>query len=153
MLFLLFRLDADWYALDASAVDEVLPLTQLKQIPQAPAGVAGLFNLRGTPVPAIDLSLLALGRPSRAVRSTRILLIRGSDRFGSARPFGLIAEHATETLKRSPSDFIEAGIRSDGAPYLGPVVQDTRGLVQWIAADRLLSEPLREALFQGPTTA
>jgi len=50
MLFLLFQLGQDRYALEASRVIEVLPLVSLKRIPQAPRGVAGLFNYRGRPV-------------------------------------------------------------------------------------------------------
>ncbi len=156
MLFLLFRLGDDRYALEAGAVVEVLPLARLKQIPQAPAGVAGLLDLHGMPVPVVDLSLLALGRPARAVMSTRIVLIRypgrGPDRDTGRRDeerlLGLIAEYATETMRRAPADFVDAGVRSDAAPYLGPVTQDALGLVQWIAVDRLLTPAVRDALFQ-----
>jgi chemotaxis-related protein WspB len=56
MLFLLFQLGEERYALDTSHVAEVLPLVAITPIPQAPTGVAGLFNYRGAPVPAIDLS-------------------------------------------------------------------------------------------------
>jgi chemotaxis-related protein WspB len=147
MLFVLFRLGEDWYALAAREVVEVLPITRLKQIPQAPAAVAGVFNLRGGPVPVIDLSTLAFGRPSRAVRSTRIILVQCLDRHGAPRLLGLLAEHTTETLKREPSDFVDAGVRSDGAPYLGPVSQDALGLVQWIDAEKLLPDGVRDVLF------
>ena len=40
-LHLLFSLGADRYALPASEVSEVLPLQRLKQLPEAPAWVAG----------------------------------------------------------------------------------------------------------------
>ena len=55
MLFLTFQLGVDRYALDAKRVAEVLPLVDIKQIPHAPAGVAGVFNYRGTPVPVIGI--------------------------------------------------------------------------------------------------
>ena len=41
MLFLLFRLGHDRYALEARRVVEVVPLLALKKIPQAPRGVVG----------------------------------------------------------------------------------------------------------------
>ena len=44
MLFLLFELGRDRYALDALQVAEVLPLLALKEMPLAPPGVAGLLN-------------------------------------------------------------------------------------------------------------
>ncbi len=71
MLFILFQLGSDRYALPAGQVAEVLPLVALKALLGAPAGVAGLIDYRGTAVPVIDLSALALGRPAalRCLRS------------------------------------------------------------------------------------
>ena len=66
MLFLLFQMGKDRYALDASRVVEVMPVSALKQIPQAPKGVAGLFNYRGRPVPAWICATLTLGQPADA---------------------------------------------------------------------------------------
>ncbi len=147
MLFILFQLDRDHYALDAGQVAEVLPLVQLKKIPHAPAGVAGVFTYRGTPVPVLDLSALALGRSAHARLSTRLLLVHYPDATGTKRLLGLIAEKATETLRRDPGDFVAAGVKSDGAPYLGPVASDARGLIQWIEVDKLLPASVRDVLF------
>ena len=76
MLFLLFCLGADRYAIEAAQVSEVLPLITIKALPQAPPGVAGVINLRGAPVPVIDLSALALGRSASPWLSTRIVVVR-----------------------------------------------------------------------------
>ena len=148
MLFILFQLGRDRYALDAAQVVEVLPLVQVKKIPHAPAGVAGVFTYRGGPVPVLDLSLLALGRPARSRLSTRVLLVNFPDAGGAKRLLGLIAENATETLRREAADFVASGVKADGAPYLGPVATDERGLIQWVEADKLLPAAVREALFQ-----
>ena len=153
MLFILFQLGRDRYALDAAQVAEVLPLVQVKKIPHAPAGVAGVFTYRGAPVPVLDLSQLALGRAARSRLSTRVLLVNYPDASGAKRLLGLIAENATETLRREPADFVASGVKADVAPYLGPVATDPRGLIQWIAVDKLLPETVREALFQQVTEA
>jgi chemotaxis-related protein WspB len=147
VLFLLFRLGADRYALDTAGVAEVLPLVNLTQIPQAPAGVAGMFNYHGAPVPAVDLSALTMGRPAERRISTRIILVHYPDSTGRSRLLGLIAERATETSRREPTDFVESGIANDGAPYLGPVASDADGLLQWIQLDGLLPASVREGLF------
>ena len=153
MLFILFQLGRDRYALDAAQVAEVLPLVQVKKIPHAPAGVAGVFTYRGAPVPVLDLSLLALGRAARSRLSTRVLLVNFPDAGGAKRLLGLIAENATETLRRQAADFVASGVKADGAPYLGPVATDERGLIQWVEADKLLPASVREALFQSVAEA
>jgi chemotaxis-related protein WspB len=147
MLFLVFQLGPDRYALDARRVTEVLPLVDIKTIPHAPYGIAGVFNYRGTPVPVIDLTQLTLGQPARRCLSTRIVLVHDTSEWGEQRVLGLMAEHATETVRREPSDFVPTGVANGAAPYLGPVATDARGLMQWIEMDTLLPAPVKDALF------
>ncbi|HUS23949.1 MAG TPA: chemotaxis protein CheW [Candidatus Binatia bacterium] len=141
MVFLLFQIDRDRYALDIARVAEVVPLVALKRVPGATAGVAGLCDYRGTPVPVLDLASLALGRPARERLGTRIVMVRLED----TRLLGLIAENATDTMVRADSDFTPAGLA--GAAWAGPVCRDARGLVQRVEPDRLLDEALRAALY------
>ena len=111
MLFLLFQLGKDRYALEASRVVEVVPLLELKQLPQAPRGVAGIFNYRGRPVPAVDLCALTLGQPASERFSTRIIIVNYPDDSGTNHLLGLIAEHATEMLRKDVKDFVDSGVR------------------------------------------
>jgi chemotaxis-related protein WspB len=148
MLFLLFQLGKDHYALDAGQVAEVLPLVHIKRIPQTPRGVAGAVNYRGAPVPVIDLSELMLGRPAQKCLSTRVILVHYPDESGEKHLLGLIAERTIETLRRDPADFVASGVTNDGALYLGPMATDARGLIQWIEVHKLLPASVREVLFR-----
>jgi chemotaxis-related protein WspB len=170
MLFLLFQLGSDRYALPANEVVEVLPLVALKHVPHAPRGIVGLLNYRGEPVPVFDLSLLALGRPVAHRVSTRLLITRWApeksktcsgetrsfgklgqaDSRSSTRLLGLAVERATETVEKDAKDFQRAGFVSADAPYLGPVAQDARGFIQRVELNALLDQNLRAALFNGP---
>jgi len=147
MLFLLFRLGQDRYAIEARQVAEVLPMLAVKEIPQAPPTVRGAFDFRGQPVPLIDLSQLALGRPARDQLSTRIVLVHCPDGRGGQRLLGLVAENVTETFRREASDFRDAGVDLPQARWLGPVASDAGGLVQWVQVGELLSPELRALLF------
>ena len=151
MLFLLFQLGNDRYALEASRVVEVVPLLELKQLPQAPKGVAGIFNYRGRPVPAVDLCALTLGQPARERFSTRIIIVNYPDDRGTNHLLGLIAEHATEMLRKDVKEFQDSGVKLSAAPYLGPILMDDKCPVQWIYEQRLLPEPVRNMLFSEPT--
>jgi chemotaxis-related protein WspB len=150
MLFLLFQMGKDRYALEASRVVEVLPMLALKQLPQSPNGFAGLFNYHGRPVPVLDLCQLTIGQPAAERLSTRIILINCPDGRGGQRLLGLIAEHATEMLRRNPRDFVDPGFKSKDARYLGPVLLDPKGAIQWIHEQHLLSEHVRNVLFAEP---
>src|SRR5580704_7342175 len=111
MMFLLFHLGKDRYVLEARRIVEVLPLLELKKIPDAPRGVAGMFNYRGRPVPAIDLSDLTLGTRAGDNLSTRIIVINYPDESGKLHPLGLIAEGATEIIRRKTAEFTEPALK------------------------------------------
>ena len=150
MLFLVFELGKDRYALDVRQIAAVLPLVGVKQIPRAPQAMNGLFNYRGAPVPVIDLSQLTLGRPSANRLSTRLVLVHYPDDTGQTHLLGLVAERATQTARHEASDFVASGVTNTGAPYLGPVVTDARGLLQWIDVRTLLPPSFRDMLFKEP---
>lgn len=153
MLFLLFRIGEDRYVLDVSRVTEVLPLVTIKALPGAPHGVSGAFNYRGTPTPVIDLNLLAIGKPAHHRLSTRLIIVRYCGESGRTQPLALIAEHATDMLRRDPSDFLPSGISGGATSYLGPVAPDRNGLVQWVEPERLLPPAVHDALFRQLTGA
>jgi chemotaxis-related protein WspB len=143
MLFVVFQLGQDRYALDARQLVEILPLMEVKHLPLAPAGVSGMLDYYGVALPVIDLTAMALGRPAAERISTRVLVTE----LANGQRLALVAERAQELLHREPADFVATGVAVDAAPYLGPVARDARGLVQWIKPEQLLSPAVRDALF------
>ena len=148
MVYLLFQIGADRYALDATGIAAVEPLVRLKRIPQAAAGVAGVVDYHGEPVPVVDLRAMALGQPAEESLSTRLVMARYRCADGQERLLGLLAEKATETAHYESKDFQEPGVAADGAPYLGPVVHDARGIVQRVEVARLLTPAVRDVLWR-----
>lgn len=153
MLFLVFQLDAERYALEAAAVAAVLPQLEVRRLPQAHPAVAGVFGYRGEVVPLVDLCRLALGRPARTAMSTRIVLADYLDRNGAARRLGLLAERVLDTVRLQPQDFVPSGVDQPQARYLGPVARDAHGLLQRIGVRELLPEDVHELLFRQAAEA
>lgn len=151
MLFLLFKLDDDRYAIEAEKVASVLPLVNAKKIPRAPVAISGAFTHRGEAVPLIDLSRITLGRPAQRRLSTRVVVVHYPVGDGPMRKLGLIAEHVIETVRLAPEDFVASGVSNKEASYLGPVASDPDGLIQWVQIERLLPDSVRDLLFQETT--
>jgi purine-binding chemotaxis protein CheW len=61
--YLTFRVDGRLYALPAGMVAEVIHVPPTARIPQAPAALMGIGNLRGTVLPVVSLRVL-LGLPA-----------------------------------------------------------------------------------------
>ena len=150
MLFLLFELGNQRYAIDVRQIAAVLPLVAVRRIPLAPPAMEGLINYRGAPVPVIDVSQLTLGRPSARRLSTRLVLVNYPDEAGRTHLLGLIAERATRTVRHELSDFAASGVTAEDAAYLGPVATDGGGLLQWLDVQILLPPSLRDMLFKEP---
>ncbi len=147
-LFLVFHIGNERYALKATEVAEVLPRLPLKPIAHAPSWVAGIFAHRARMVPVIDLSALTFGTPAQARTSTRLVLVSYQpETWLEPRWLGLILEQATDTLRCDPADFQPYGLDNRQAPYLGPVREDERGLMQWIGVADLLTDEVRALLF------
>jgi chemotaxis-related protein WspB len=147
MLFVLFQVDGDRYAIDAGSITEVLPLIAITRVPHAPPEIAGVCDRRGTPIPVVDLSQLLAGRPAELRLSTRILIVRYTDPRGDTQQLGLVAENATEVLQRQATAFVPSGITNGRAPFLGDVATDADGLVQRLDVHTLLPGPVRDVLF------
>jgi purine-binding chemotaxis protein CheW len=58
MQALLLPLNADLYALELTAVREVVPAPEVTPLPGAPPALLGVFNLRGEVVPLFDTARL-----------------------------------------------------------------------------------------------
>lgn len=141
MLLLTFRIGSDRYAIDAENIVELIPLVILKEVPQAPRGVAGLLDYHGAVIPAVDLSEIATGRPARRVMSTRIAVVRYSEVL-----LGVIVEDAVKTMRRDEAAFTHAGVEMPEAPYLGGVMRSNDGVIQEIDVRQLISDEVRQRL-------
>jgi chemotaxis-related protein WspB len=144
MLYLTMQIDGSRYALDIASVVEILPLVVLQDMPCAPPGVAGFINYAGTPVPVIDLSQVLCNRSSHQRFNTRIVMVRCGQ--GGGTLLALIAERATETMRRDPSDFRDPGVKAHSPPDVWPVALDPEGPVYCMDMNRLLPDSLARSL-------
>ncbi len=146
MLFILFRLGKERYALETAHVIEVIPRLPLRPQPGTPGFVAGLFNFHGQVVPVLDLGTLTLGVPCPEQLSTRIILIDYPLKSGAKRLLGLIAEAVTDAVKKEPNEFMPVG--TGQSPHLGKIAIDVDGMVQCILPEYLLPPTVERLLFE-----
>ena len=96
-----FRLGGALYGVDVTQVQEVLHQQQRTRVPLAPRTVAGLVNLRGQVVLAVDLrERLAL--PAREGEEPMMVVVRvGSETVS------LLVDHIGEVVTVGPETFAE----------------------------------------------
>jgi len=153
MLFLIFQIGAERYALDTRQVTVVLPPAPCKQVPEAPVWVRGIFSYGGRNVPVLDVTMMALGTPAAQRLSTRLVLVDYTPAGMEPQLLGLIVEKATDTLRCEADDFTASGLLHENARYLGPVMQHAGKLIQWVKVADLLAPPVQALLFPEESQA
>jgi chemotaxis-related protein WspB len=154
-LYLLIKLGADRYAIDADSVVEVLPIVRLKSMPSAPIGIVGMMSFRGSVIPVMDMNIVAFGTPTPQRLMTRIIIVRyrlhdiGTD----TAHFGLLVPEVLHTAHFDASSFARVGLAGDRAPYLGPVLTTPDGVLQQLLIAPLLTEELRLVLLDREVAA
>lgn len=77
--FIVFRLEAEYFAFDIADVAEVLAYTEPVRLPRAPKFLAGLIDVRGVMLPVVDLRLRVEVNNDATPR--HILAVRLGERF------------------------------------------------------------------------
>ncbi|MBI5598603.1 MAG: chemotaxis protein CheW [Deltaproteobacteria bacterium] len=77
--YLIFKLHGSLYAVKAVAVREILGLPELTPIEEAPACIAGVFNLRGRVVPVMDLDMRFGHTPCRYLTTDSVIVLETED--------------------------------------------------------------------------
>jgi purine-binding chemotaxis protein CheW len=75
--FLTFQVDGERYALPANQVAEVVRLPAVARVPQAPKGLLGLANLRGSILPVASVRGL-MGAEESGAATTRAIVLDGA---------------------------------------------------------------------------
>lgn len=73
--FLSFKLGDETFAANVSKVLNILELTKITKVPQSPAYMLGVINVRGTVLPVVDLRTKFGMPPAEFTTSTCILVL------------------------------------------------------------------------------
>ena len=109
--YLSFNLDDEVFALDISKVREVLEYSTVTRVPQTPAFMKGVINLRGNVVPVIDMRLkFGMSSTEKTVNTCVIIVEINLD--GESAVLGAMADSVQEVFE------LEAG-QIEPAPKIG----------------------------------
>ena len=104
-----FEVAKESFGVDINAVQEIIRMQQITDVPKAPMHVKGVINLRGRVIPVIDLRDRFGFPAAEETKSTRIVVV---DVAGST--VGMIVDAVSEVLRiehgqiQPPSSLIES---------------------------------------------
>ena len=93
--FVTLGIDREVFAVPVETVVEILDMREMFRVPDAPAHLAGLIDVRGRSVPVIDLRL-KLGLPAAAVTETTRIMVLEVPVADRKLVLGLVADRVFE---------------------------------------------------------
>ena len=103
--YLTFHLAGEEYAVGILAVKEIIPCGALTRVPQTPASIRGVINLRGNVVPVVDLAMkFGLGASAQTHRSCIVIVEVTLD--GEPTIMGILADSVGQVMDFSDDDVV-----------------------------------------------
>jgi purine-binding chemotaxis protein CheW len=139
--YCVFRSGRERFCLPVLDVEEVLDWPLVTKLPLAPAYVVGIFNLRGSIIPLIDIAMTEGRRPGLLPKHVVVASLRG-EQHDDIR-LGIAADEVVGTYSVNTEDFLEQA--PENVPHcIGMLRHDDR-LALVIDLRRLLE------VFPGPS--
>jgi purine-binding chemotaxis protein CheW len=135
---LAFRLNQQNFALSLDPILQIVPMVSITPIPQVDTSVLGVVNLRGKPVPVIDLAL-AFGYPKTKLKIyTPIIFVDAGGRI-----FGLVVDEVSGVVNLQSdmvvrlSEILPQGVGD--SPLLQGLAQLPEGMFPLVDLDQIFS--------------
>jgi purine-binding chemotaxis protein CheW len=100
--FVTFMIENENYGVNVLDVQEIIGMTQITHLPNAPAFMRGVINLRGTVVPVIDMRLKFRMNEKTYDQYTVILIIEINSRL-----IGMIVDSVSDVIVLNESNIQE----------------------------------------------
>jgi purine-binding chemotaxis protein CheW len=105
--YLTFNLQGESYGIDVLKVREIIRLTTITAVPQMPAHIRGVINLRGKIIPVMDLRVRFEFASASNTDQTCIVVVQVKLPDGKPTQMGLVVDGVEEVLNISENDIEE----------------------------------------------
>jgi purine-binding chemotaxis protein CheW len=105
--YLTFSLESQEYGIGILKVREIIGMMPITAIPQAPAYVRGVINLRGKVIPIVDFRL-KFGMPATEQTDQTCMIVVGIESLGGTTLIGVVVDSVSEVLAVKESDIEDA---------------------------------------------
>lgn len=104
--FCVFRAGRERFCLPVLEVEEVVDWPLVTRVPLGPPFLMGIFNLRGTIIPAVDIAVTEGRRPGLLPRSVIVAVLAGDD-HSEEMHVGIAADEVIGTYPASSESLLD----------------------------------------------
>ena len=105
--YLTFVLGHESYGVEVLKIREIIRLTDITAVPQMPAFIKGVINLRGKIIPVVDLRIKFALAEALTTERTCIIVVQVTAASGAKIQMGLIVDAVEEVRNISQADIEE----------------------------------------------
>ena len=105
--YLTFLLGGESYAIPVLKVREIIRLTNITTVPQMPAYIRGVINLRGKIIPVMDLRLRFGFATVASAEQNCIVVVQVKSPTGEVTAMGLVVDAVEEVAQLAAADIEE----------------------------------------------
>lgn len=145
-----FHLCGNEFAAEVASILEASRMLAITKIPEAPAFIEGVINLRGEVIPVVDLARrFGLRREGECPKTARILIAQGAGEI-----LGLLVDEVPEVVRipeesiQPPPELIQMGLKRD---YVRGLARIKEHLVIVLDLDQVLAYQEVEAVKKSRT--
>lgn len=138
-----FELSNELYGINIAMVESIIKMQAITKLPQTPAYVKGVTNLRGSVLPVIDLRTRFALNEKEDSRQTRIMIVT----LGSVKA-GIIVDGVSEVLRVSDESIepLPPMVNSVDSVFLKGIVRLEDRLIILLELSRVLNLEEQKAL-------
>ncbi|MCP4110176.1 MAG: purine-binding chemotaxis protein CheW [Desulfobacteraceae bacterium] len=139
--YLIFHIENEYYAIAVESVVEIIPMLEIRRIPDGPAFLEGIINLRGDLIPVMDMTK-RLGLERRSYKQgTRIIVIHMKQRL-----LGLVIDHADDIRE---AEHEESVLNKPENPFISGILLQDDKMIQVLVPDQILSSAEAQQLLKS----
>ena len=137
-----FSVDREEYGIEISSVQEIIRVTQITAVPNAPDFVRGVINLRGRVIPVLNLRKRLELSDGVLTKNSRIMVVECG-----ARVLGLLVDSVTQVI-RIPTASVDTppGDVEGTKAFVKGIGKIEARLIMIMELDKVLSKETRQAV-------
>jgi purine-binding chemotaxis protein CheW len=147
--YLTFLLGREEFAIQVLRVREIMGIQDITAVPQAPACVKGVINLRGKVIPVVDLRL-KFCLPEKEYTPRTCIIVVQVQSGGVSLPTGIVVDEVSEVLTLAAGDIEDTPDFGEGTgaamSYLLGMAKVKGKVKILLDIDRVLSSPEAQGL-------
>jgi len=131
-----FDLAGESYGINIAAVESIIKMQPITQLPQSVAYICGVINLRGAVLPVIDLRIRFDLEPCEPTRHTRIIVVSINN-----LKMGIVVDAVSEVLQIQDEniDALPPTVASANSGFLKNIVRIEERLITLLELNRVLN--------------